>query len=41
MLEPNYSNILVPIMITAVITPLQFLVFNKMFKKVFLLDHTV
>ncbi len=37
----NYSNILVPIMITAVITPLQFLVFNKMFKKVFLLDHTV
>lgn len=36
-----YSNILIPVMITAVITPLQFLVFNKMYKKVFLLDRAV
>lgn len=36
-----YLNIFVPILITAVITPLQFLVFNKMYKKVFLLDQAV
>ena len=36
-----FLNILVPILITAVITPLQFLVFNKMYKKVFLLDRTM
>jgi putative flippase GtrA len=33
----QYSNVLIPVMITAVITPLQFLVFNKMFKKTFFL----
>jgi putative flippase GtrA len=36
-----YSNVLIPVMITAVITPLQFLVFNKMYKKVFLLDRAI